>query len=127
MWTKYFKVIKVRPGKIVTSSHGELDFSRDNISVEICKELFESDFPYLEITEEGKKELYGIEPKADIVEETPAFDTFSPSTASRSGQDYSGGDAVGELVEPKNEHSETVESKNSPPNRRKYAKRRGSE
>jgi len=94
MWTKYFKVIKVRPGRIVTSSHGELDFSRNDIPIEICKELFEADFPYLDITEEGKRELYGIEPKADLVE--PA---------------------------PENMHIETVEPKDPPPNRRKYAKK----
>lgn len=60
MWTKYFKVVKIRRGRVLTPRHGEIDFSRDNIPVEICKELFEEDFPYLEITEEGKRELYGI-------------------------------------------------------------------
>jgi hypothetical protein len=74
MWKKYFKVIKVRPGRIVTFSHGELDFNRDDIPVEICKELFEEDFPYLEITEEGKKELYGIEQVAELVEAKPIFE-----------------------------------------------------
>ena len=67
MWTKYFKLVKVRPGRIITPSHGELDFSRDNIPVETCKQLFEADFPYLEITEEGKKEFYGIVPEAEPV------------------------------------------------------------
>jgi hypothetical protein len=62
MWTKYFKVVKIRRGRVITPRHGEIDFSRDNIPVEICQQLYEEDFPYLEITEEGKKELYGINP-----------------------------------------------------------------
>ena len=68
MWTKYFKLVKLRPGRVITPSHGEIDFSRDDIPVETCKELFEKDFLYLEITEEGKRELYGIEEKEDLKE-----------------------------------------------------------
>lgn len=119
MWKKYFRVVKILPGRVVTPGHGELDFSRDDLPVEIVQQLYEEDFQYLEITEEGKKELYGID-------KTPAFDI--PST-----RDCSGGDAPieeapgGELVEPKNELSETVGPKDSPPNRKKYAKRKGSE
>jgi hypothetical protein len=59
MWTEYFKMVKVHRGRIVTQSHGELDFSRDNIPVETCKELYDQGFPYLELTELGKKKLYG--------------------------------------------------------------------
>ena len=65
MWTDYFNFIKLRRGRVITPSHGEIDFSRDDISVETCKELFDWGFPYLELTELGKKELYGI------VEESP--------------------------------------------------------
>jgi hypothetical protein len=68
MWTKYFKVVKIRRGRVITPRHGEIDFSRNNIPVEICQQLYEEDFPYLEITEEGKKELYGIEPVAEFIE-----------------------------------------------------------
>jgi len=60
MWTDYFNFIKLRRGKVITPSHGEIDFSRDDISVETCKELFDRGFPYLELTEVGKKELYEI-------------------------------------------------------------------
>ena len=60
MWTDYFYFIKLRRGRVITPSHGEIDFGRDDISVETCKELFDREFPYLELTEEGKKELYGI-------------------------------------------------------------------
>ena len=67
MWTKYFKLVGLRRGSVITPSHGEIDFSRDDIPVETCKQLFEADFHYLEITVEGKKEFYGI---GDIKDET---------------------------------------------------------
>ena len=62
MWTEYFKMKKVLRGRIITPSHGELDFRRDNIPVETCMQLYESDFPYLELTELGKEVLYGHQP-----------------------------------------------------------------
>ena len=55
-----FKFIKLRRGRVITPSHGEIDFSADNIGIEICKVLFDMGFPYLELTELGKKEMYGI-------------------------------------------------------------------
>jgi len=58
MWTRYFNFIKLRRGRVVVPIHGEIDFSRDDIPVEICKELYENGFPYLELTEIGKMELY---------------------------------------------------------------------
>ena len=61
MWTDYFKFVKLRRGRVITPSHGEIDFSRDDIPLETCKELFDRAFPYLELTELGKRELYGIE------------------------------------------------------------------
>jgi hypothetical protein len=60
MWTKYFNFIKLRRGRVIVPIHGEIDFSRDDIPVEICKELYEKGFPYLELTELGESELYGI-------------------------------------------------------------------
>jgi hypothetical protein len=59
MWKKYFKVVKLVPGEVVVPGYGTINFSKDNISVEVCQKLFESDFPYLAITEEGKDFLYG--------------------------------------------------------------------
>ena len=47
---------------MITSQCGDIDFRSDNISIETIKKLYESDFPYLKITELGKKELYGIDP-----------------------------------------------------------------
>ncbi len=61
MWKRYFKFVKLKPGKVVTAQFGELDFSADNIGIEIIQGLYENGFPYLEITEEGKAELYRAE------------------------------------------------------------------
>jgi len=60
MWKLYFKFIKLKPGRVVTALFGEIDFSADNIGIEI-KALYEGGFPYLEITKSGKSELYGNE------------------------------------------------------------------
>jgi len=61
MWQEYFRLVKLKPGKVVTALLGEIDFSSDSIPPEKIKQLYQSGFPYLEITEEGKKYLYGIE------------------------------------------------------------------
>ncbi|HCY40733.1 MAG TPA: hypothetical protein DHV48_05165 [Prolixibacteraceae bacterium] len=66
MWTQYFNFIKLRRGRVIVPIHGEIDFSADNICIEICKELYEKGFPYLELTELGKKEFYGIIPETPL-------------------------------------------------------------
>ena len=99
MWKRYFKLVKILPGRILNHRHGELDFSRDDISVETCKELYEANFPYLEITAEGEKELYGIAPVAEPEEPAPTYIDLQ----------------------------ETVETEVSLPNRKKNAKRKSSE
>ena len=71
MWTQYFNFIKLRRGRVITPSHGEIDFIRDDISTEICKELFEKGFPYLELTELGEQEFNEIESVAEPVEAKP--------------------------------------------------------
>ncbi len=70
MWKLYFNFIKLQPGRVITTLFGLIDFSQDNIPIEKIKALYESDFPYLEITEAGKAELYGIVPVVDEVVET---------------------------------------------------------
>ena len=65
MWKRYFKFIKLKPGKVVTAEFGEIDFSADNIGIEIIQALYENGFPYLEITAVGKAEFYGVEPIID--------------------------------------------------------------
>lgn len=76
MWKNYFKFIKLRPGRVVTQQFGEIDFSSDKIPLETVKTLYESDFPYLEITEEGKAELYGM--KAPSIQPAPLPKPFTP-------------------------------------------------
>lgn len=49
---------------MVTALFGLIDFSDDNIPLEKIRALYESDFPYLQITEAGKAEIYGIVPAA---------------------------------------------------------------
>jgi len=71
MWTDYFRFIKLHRGRIITPSHGEIDFSRDDIPVETCQELYDRGFPYLELTELGKKEMFGVEPVAEPVDAKP--------------------------------------------------------
>ena len=60
MWKTYFKFVKLEPGRVVTALFGELDFSVDDIGIEIIQTLYESGFPYLEITEERKAEMFGV-------------------------------------------------------------------
>jgi hypothetical protein len=60
MWKTYFKFVKLEPGRVVTTLFGELDFSADDIGIEIIKALYETGFPYLEITEEGKVKFYPV-------------------------------------------------------------------
>lgn len=60
LWQKYFKLVKLVPGKVIVQGIGTVDFSGD-VPVELCQQLWENDFAYLEITEEGKRELYGVE------------------------------------------------------------------
>lgn len=74
MWQKYFKLKKIVPGRVVTR-HGTIDFSKNNLSLELLKTLYESDFPYLEITDEGMKTLYGIKPKKTVVKKPPVYVT----------------------------------------------------
>ena len=65
MWKRYFKCVKLKPDKVVTALFGEIDFSADNIGIDIIKTLYENGFPYLEITEEGKAELFRIAPEKE--------------------------------------------------------------
>jgi len=68
MWKSYFKFVKLKPGRVVTTQFGEIDFSADSIGIEIIKALYENGFPYLEITAEGKAELYGTISKMENTE-----------------------------------------------------------
>lgn len=71
MWMEYFKVVKIKPGRVNTALFGLLDFTNPNIPLEKITELYESDFPYLEITEKGKEALYGVPAPAKAEAKTP--------------------------------------------------------
>ena len=66
IWTDYFTLIKVQPGRIVTPRFGTLDFSNPNLPVEKLQALFEDDFPYLQITPLGMEALYPVPPLAKL-------------------------------------------------------------
>ena len=86
MWTDYFKLIRLKPGKVITFLCGEVDFSKPNLSLEVLMKLWESDFPYLQITELGKKELYGIMDKPGE-SETPKKTKLAKVSLKRSGSE----------------------------------------
>ena len=66
IWTDYFTLIKVLPGRIVTPRFGTLDFSDPNLPVGKLQVLFEDDFPYLKITPLGIEALYPVPPLAKL-------------------------------------------------------------
>lgn len=68
MWRNYFKLIRINPGKVVVPGHGKIDFARDNLPVELCLKLYESGFPYLELTKEGKEKFAQ---KQDLKQDKP--------------------------------------------------------
>jgi len=57
-WTTYFKVIGIKPGKVQHPKTGVIDLSNENLPVSKVKELYDAECPYLEVTPDGKKELY---------------------------------------------------------------------
>ena len=66
MWKDYFKLVKTNPGRIITHKFGEIDFRKENLDLTVLKKLYESDFPYLELTDFGRKEFYGVEKISEI-------------------------------------------------------------
>jgi hypothetical protein len=77
IWTDYFTLIKVLPGRIVTPRFGTLDFSDPSLSVEKLKALFEDDFPYLQITPLGMEALYPVPPLAKLP--SKRMETLTPA------------------------------------------------
>ena len=68
MWQKYFQVVKIKPGRVDTALLGIIDLRQPNIPLEKIIKLYESDFPYLEITDLGKQEVYGATKPTPIAE-----------------------------------------------------------
>ncbi len=65
IWTDYFNLIKVLPGRIVTPRFGTLDFGDLSLPVEKVLALYEDGFPYLELTALGKEALRPLSEPAD--------------------------------------------------------------
>jgi hypothetical protein len=74
MWTEYFTLKGLKPGRVVTALFGEVDFARPDLPLEKVKALYESDFPYLEPTVKGLTELYNI-PTEKLTPQPPSFST----------------------------------------------------
>lgn len=73
MWRRYFR-FKLVPGVVITQRFGRLDFRQDDLSVHMLQQLYEDDFPYLVLTREGKRVLYGIEEEVAAAAHAPALD-----------------------------------------------------
>jgi len=54
------------PGVMIHPRFGKIDFRRDDLDVDMLKQVVEGGSYYLELTTEGQKELYGIELSEDI-------------------------------------------------------------
>lgn len=59
-WQKYFKLKGIKPGKVHTPKNSIVDFTNIFLDLDLLKQLWETDFPYLEPTEEGSEIVYGI-------------------------------------------------------------------
>ncbi len=70
IWTEYFNLIKVLPGRIVTPRFGTLDFANSNLPVEKVRALYEDGFPYLQLTPLGMRELYPPPPLSALPEKS---------------------------------------------------------
>ena len=63
MWREYFNLVGIVPGKVILPGNREIDFRNDNLDIQLLLNLFEKDFPYLQLTEKGKQTFYQVEPK----------------------------------------------------------------
>lgn len=70
-WRRYFKVVGIVPGKVLTRLLGPVDFSDPSLPVEKVQQLYEADSPWLQLTPEGEQELYGIPKPAAAVRPEP--------------------------------------------------------
>ena len=50
----HFKLQGIEPGRVYTARFGFIDF-RNEVSLEILQSLYDSGFPYLKLTVEGRK------------------------------------------------------------------------
>lgn len=57
LWTTYYKVVGIKPGKVVVPGIGEVDLSNEKLPVEFVQKIHDKGCQFLELTEEGKKML----------------------------------------------------------------------
>lgn len=81
MWRKYFKLIKIVPGVVITRLFGRIDFRNDNLKISDLLQLYENDFPYLELTDEGRRFFYGIEPEIKLSTPNPEMPPMMPDVS----------------------------------------------
>ena len=54
-WTTYYKVVGIKPGKVVIPGTGEVDLSDEKLSLDMVRRIHNKGCHFLELTEEGKK------------------------------------------------------------------------
>ena len=67
MWRKYFR-FKLVPGLMIHPRFGRIDFRRDDLDIDMLKQIVVGGAYYLELTPDGQKKLYGVEVQADVPE-----------------------------------------------------------
>ncbi len=67
MWRKYFR-FRLVPGVMIHPRFGKIDFRRDDLDVEMLRQIVEGGSYYLELTPDGQKELYGVEVQDQVRE-----------------------------------------------------------
>lgn len=70
MWRRFFK-LKLVPGVVIHQKFGRIDFRKENLPVDMLLQLYESDFPYLELTDLGRSRFYGVETPVEPMPEIP--------------------------------------------------------
>jgi hypothetical protein len=58
MWKQYFKLKKIKPGRIMVYGFGTIDFSNEDLPVELVHSIYQQNFPFLELTDKGQEKFY---------------------------------------------------------------------
>jgi hypothetical protein len=69
MWRRFFR-FRMVPGVMIHPRFGKIDFRRDDLDMEMLRQIVEAGSYYLELTKEGQKEFYGVEIQERIGEVT---------------------------------------------------------
>jgi hypothetical protein len=68
MWRRFFR-FRMVPGVMIHPRFGKIDFRRDDLDVEMLRQIVEAGSYYLELTPEGQREFYGVEVQERIEKE----------------------------------------------------------